>query len=45
MSITPADVRQEMVEPIRRFVERDVMPVASELEHRNEYPHAAGRRA
>ena len=32
-----------MVETIRRFVEREVMPVASELEHRNEYPHAARR--
>ena len=37
---TPADVRQEMVETIRRFVEREVVPVASTLEHRNEYPHA-----
>ena len=37
---TPADVRQEMVDTIRRFVEREVIPVASGLEHRNEYPHA-----
>ena len=35
---TPADVRQEIVDTIRRFVERDVVPVASTLEHRNEYP-------
>lgn len=35
---TPADVRQEMVDTIRRFVEREVVPVASTLEHRNEYP-------
>ena len=35
---TPVDVRQEIVETIRRFVERDVVPVASTLEHRNEYP-------
>jgi len=35
---TPADVRQELVDTIRRFVEREVIPVASTLEHRNEYP-------
>ena len=35
---TPTDVRQEIVETIRRFVEREVVPVASTLEHRNEYP-------
>ena len=34
-----ADVREEIVSTIRRFVEREVVPVASELEHRNEYPH------
>jgi alkylation response protein AidB-like acyl-CoA dehydrogenase len=36
---TPADVRQEIVDTVRRFVEREVVPVASTLEHRNEYPH------
>ncbi|MEO8605473.1 MAG: acyl-CoA dehydrogenase family protein [bacterium] len=36
---TPADVRAEMIETIKRFVERDVIPVASELDHKNEYPH------
>ena len=25
---------------VREFVERDVMPVAAEMEHRDEYPHA-----
>jgi alkylation response protein AidB-like acyl-CoA dehydrogenase len=29
-----------VVQTIREFVERDVMPVASEMEHRGEYPHA-----
>jgi alkylation response protein AidB-like acyl-CoA dehydrogenase len=29
-----------IVKTIREFAEREVMPVASELEHRNEYPHA-----
>jgi len=33
-------IRDEIVSTVRRFVERDVIPVASELEHRNEYPHA-----
>jgi len=29
-----------IVNTVRRFVEKDVIPVASGLEHRNEYPHA-----
>jgi len=29
-----------IVGAVRRFVEKEVMPVASALEHRNEYPHA-----
>jgi alkylation response protein AidB-like acyl-CoA dehydrogenase len=41
---TPADVRQELVETIRRFVEREVVPVASTLEHKNEYPHKLAER-
>ena len=40
ISPTPPDVREEMVRTIRRFVERDVNPVASDYEHRNEYPQA-----
>ena len=32
-------VRRAVVDTVRRFVERDVVPVASTLEHRNEYPH------
>ncbi|MCX8073496.1 MAG: acyl-CoA dehydrogenase family protein [Candidatus Binatia bacterium] len=35
-----SDVTDEIVAAVRRFVEREVVPVASELEHRNEYPHA-----
>ncbi|HZO82979.1 MAG TPA: acyl-CoA dehydrogenase family protein [Candidatus Binataceae bacterium] len=31
---------QDVIEAVRRFVERDVIPVASELEHKDEYPHA-----
>src|SRR6202049_2971415 len=30
----------EIVAAVRRFVERDVIPNASALEHRDEYPHA-----
>ena len=30
----------EVVEAVRRFVDRDVIPVANELEHNDEYPHA-----
>ena len=29
-----------VVDAVRRFVDRDVIPVASELEHNDEYPHA-----
>lgn len=37
---TPCDVREQILATVRRFVERDVLPVAGDLEHRNEYPHA-----
>ena len=37
---TDPDVRTEMVETVRKFVARDVIPVATELEHRDEYPAA-----
>jgi alkylation response protein AidB-like acyl-CoA dehydrogenase len=30
---------QQILSTIHRFVERDVEPVASEMEHRDEYPH------
>jgi len=33
-------IDREVVEAVRRFVDRDVIPVASELEHNDEYPHA-----
>jgi alkylation response protein AidB-like acyl-CoA dehydrogenase len=33
-------VEQELiVSTVRKFVEKEVIPVASELDHRNEYPH------
>ncbi len=33
-------VDRDIIDAVRRFVEREVIPVASELEHRDEYPHA-----
>jgi alkylation response protein AidB-like acyl-CoA dehydrogenase len=30
--------QQEIVAAVREFVDRDVIPVASQLEHRDEYP-------
>ena len=33
-------MRQQIVDSIRQFVEREVIPVASELERKDEYPHA-----
>ena len=37
---TDPDVADEIVATVRRFVERDVLPVASDLEHADEYPEA-----
>ncbi|MCZ7527990.1 MAG: acyl-CoA dehydrogenase family protein [Acidimicrobiia bacterium] len=37
---TDPDVRAELVATVRRFVEREVAPVALELEHADEYPAA-----
>jgi alkylation response protein AidB-like acyl-CoA dehydrogenase len=34
------DVEQQIVATVRQFVDRDVVPVASELEHANAYPEA-----
>jgi butyryl-CoA dehydrogenase len=35
---TDPEVRDELVATVRRFVEKDVIPVASDLEHADEYP-------
>jgi alkylation response protein AidB-like acyl-CoA dehydrogenase len=32
--------QQQIIETIRSFVDREVIPVATEMEHRDEYPHA-----
>jgi len=33
-----ADVTEQIIQTVRRFVEREVVPVASKYEHANEYP-------
>jgi alkylation response protein AidB-like acyl-CoA dehydrogenase len=35
---TDPEVRQEIIETVRRFVAREVIPVASDLEHADEFP-------
>jgi len=37
---TDPEMREQLVATVRRFVERDVLPVASDLEHADEYPAA-----
>src|SRR5947209_6555902 len=37
---TDPEVRDELIATVRRFVAREVLPVASELEHADEYPEA-----
>ena len=37
---TDPEIRQEMVDTVRRFIAREVIPVASEMEHADEYPEA-----
>jgi alkylation response protein AidB-like acyl-CoA dehydrogenase len=32
------DVQEEILKTVRTFVEREILPVATELEHRDEYP-------
>lgn len=40
MAATDPEVRAELVGAVRRFVAREVIPVASELEHADRYPEA-----
>src|SRR5437870_5371408 len=35
-----AEHQQLVAQTVREFVEREVIPVASAMEHRDEYPHA-----
>ena len=34
------DTQKAIVETVREFVEKEVMPVADEMEHRDEFPEA-----
>jgi butyryl-CoA dehydrogenase len=38
VSATDPEVRDELIATVRRFVEREVLPVAIEMEHADEYP-------
>ena len=38
------DIQQEILSTVRDFVDKEIIPVATELEHRDEYPHADRRR-
>jgi alkylation response protein AidB-like acyl-CoA dehydrogenase len=40
MITTDQETRDALVDTVRRFVTRDVMPVASEMEHADEYPES-----
>jgi alkylation response protein AidB-like acyl-CoA dehydrogenase len=40
LQVMDQSIDREVVEAVRRFVDRDVIPVASELEHNDEYPHS-----
>jgi alkylation response protein AidB-like acyl-CoA dehydrogenase len=40
MITTDQETRDALVDTVRRFVARDVMPVASEMEHADEYPES-----
>ncbi len=35
---------RDIIDAVRRFVDREVIPSASDLEHRDEYPHAMVQR-
>ncbi len=40
MLIELTDEQSQIVETVRKFVDNEVAPVASDLDHRDEYPHA-----
>ena len=40
MNMTDPEIRREMIETVRRFIAREVIPVASEMEHADEFPAA-----
>ena len=40
MTATDPEIRRELIETVRRFIAREVTPVASEMEHADEFPEA-----
>ena len=40
MTTTDPEIRHELIETVRRFIAREVMPVATEIEHADAYPEA-----
>ena len=40
MTVTDPELRQEIVSTVRRFVAKEVIPVANDLEHADEFPEA-----
>jgi butyryl-CoA dehydrogenase len=40
MTTTDPETRRELIETVRRFIAREVVPVASEMEHADEFPEA-----
>lgn len=40
MDLTLTDDQRAMIDTVRKFVQKEVMPVASKYEHADEYPHA-----
>src|SRR5882762_809745 len=38
--VTDPEIRRELIETVRRFVGREVIPVASDLEHTDTFPEA-----
>ena len=39
MELELTDEQRQIVDTVRKFVDTEVIPVASDLEHRDEYPH------
>ena len=38
--VTDPEIRRELIDTVRRFIAREVIPVASEMEHADEFPAA-----
>ena len=44
-AVTDPALREEMIETVRRWVANEVIPVASTMEHADEYPESLGQSA